>query len=326
MDVLSISSAVVAPVADRPLTPAMTTVLWEVSALLDERRDVPDLPSDAIWLACPSHRLRRKGRTDNVWLREVLDRLTGVRVRGEHRGDPWGAVMVAEWRLSEGGARVEVLVPPAAVAALRAPRTFARVEALAAHRLGGHGARLYALLADRRRQNRPSWTYDLDELRDLLGVADRVSYRRFNTLRERVLAPAINAINDLGTVEVRMTPIREGRSVRRVRFDWQWRSPQDAADTAVENERHSLARRREPPIEPDAPPLVAEPDRDAAAAWWGGLTDEEREAWSDQVGRTFKAGGMVVPRRERDLREQAFEAAKKPPEGPRRANESGGEA
>jgi len=102
-----------------------------------------------------------------------------------------------------------------------------------------------------------------------------------------------------------------------VRFDWRWRSPQDAADTANENERHSTARRREPPAEPDAPPLVLEPDaplvlepeRDPAAAWWGGLTDAEREAWADQVGRTFEAGGRVVIRRERDLRELAFEAA-----------------
>ena len=311
MDMISIPSAVIAPHADRPLTPAMTAVLWEVASLLDERRDVPMQPSDAVWLTCPARRLRRKGREDNTWLREVLDRLTGVRIRGEHRGEPWGAVMVAEWRITEGGARVDVLVPPAAVAALRAPRTFAQVEAQAVHSLGGHGARLYALLADRRRQQRPSWTYELAELRQLLGVADLKSYERYNSLRERVLVPAVATINDLGTVELSMTPIREGRSVRRVRFDWRWKSPQDAADTVAEGQRHSSARRRTSPAKPDAPPLVVEPLRDPAAAWWGRLTDAERESWADRVGRTLQAGDMVIPRKERDIREDAFAQAQR---------------
>jgi hypothetical protein len=129
------------------------------------------------------------------------------------------------------------------------------------------------------------------------------------------LEPALAGINDLGTVEVKMVPIREGRSVRRVRFEWRWKSPQDAQDTIAEAERHSAARRQTPPPEPDAPPLLTEPERDPAAEWWGGLTDEEREAWAERVGRTFEVWGMTVPRQERDVRQRAFEAAQRTMDG-----------
>ena len=294
--------------ADRPLTPAMTSVVWEIASALDAAR-VPADPKDAIWLTVPATQLRGDGaREDNIWLRECLRRLTGVQLSGEHKGDPWGAVVLAEWHIEQGGSVVRLLIPPAGVHALRAPATFAKIEADAAHRLTGHGRQLYALLADKKRLGRPFWTFELDELRALMGVDGKRAYDVWAQFRKRVLGPAIEAVNAHGTVVVRMTPIKTGRAVSAVRFDWSWKDPRSAADTAAENDRHSAARDRDRGQD-DAPPLIEDGDQaEPALTWWGRLTDAEREAWADRVGRTFEAGGMVVPRREADLARAAFAA------------------
>ena len=286
----------------------MVSAVWEIAAALDEQR-VPASVPNAIWLEIPTLRLRGEGsRADNVWLRECLDRLTGVKLSGEYRGDPWGAVVLAEWHITQGGSMARLLIPPAGVHALRSPSNFTKIEAHAAHRLTGHGRQLYVLLADKKRLGRPFWTFTVDELRSLMGVADKKSYERWNNFRQWVLEPALAAVNDYGTVEVSMTPEKQGRSVHAVTFRWRWKDPHDAADTARENERHSSVRRRQQETN-DAPPLLAtEPQAEPALDWWHGLTHVERETWTDRVGRTFKAGALTVPRREADLARAAFSA------------------
>lgn len=302
------ASNAVALRADRPLTPAMTATVWEIASALDAAR-IPGDPDNAVWITVPAAQLRGEGgRTDNVWLRQCLRRLTGVQLSGAYRGDPWGAVVLAEWRIEEGGSVVRLLIPPAGVHALRAPATFSKIEATAAHRLTGHGRQLYALLADKKRLGRPFWTFELDELRTLMGVDVKRSYERYNNLRQWVLHPAVEAINDYGTVTIRMTPIKTGRSVTAVRFDWQWKDPREGGDTALENDRHSSARKRKQEVK-DAPPIIEDEDQaEFALTWWGRLTDAERDSWATYVGRTFEAGGMVVPRREADLARASYAA------------------
>jgi hypothetical protein len=94
MDSLTVTSPLLVPLGDKPLTPAMVTALWVIADELDNRR-VPASVKDAVWLEIPSVRLRGtvEKRNDNVWLRECLKRLTGLKISGEYRGDPWGAVM-----------------------------------------------------------------------------------------------------------------------------------------------------------------------------------------------------------------------------------------
>lgn len=256
---IAVPSSLIAPRAEKPLSPAMLAALWEIAAVLDEQR-VPAAVKDALWLEIPTRRLRGEGaRSDNIWLKECLERLMGVKLSGEYRGDPWGAVMVAEWEITQGGSLARILVPPAAVRALRTPETFAKIETTAAHRLTGHARRLYAILADKKRLGRPTWTFTLDELRALLDVAGRSAYERWGEFDRRVLKSAVAAINDYGTVEVTMTPVKLGRAVSSVRFDWRWKSVDEARQTDEENDRHSGARRQSPPPEPDAPPLLAVP-------------------------------------------------------------------
>jgi hypothetical protein len=304
---ITIPSSAVALRSEAPLTPAMVSAVWEIAAALDEQR-VPATVPNSVWLEVPTLRLRGEGgRADNVWLRQCLERLTGVKLSGEHRGDPWGAVVLAEWHITAGGSLARLLIPPAGVHALRSPANFTKIEASAAHRLTGHGRQLYAILADKKRLGRPYWIFELGEMRALMGINEQKSYSRFNTFRQRVLDPAIDAINDYGTVTVKMTPEKRGRSVHAVRFDWHWKDPHDASETAVENERHSAARRKAQETT-DAPPIIEEdtPQRDPAQTWWTGLTDVEREAWGDRAGRTFEAGGRQITRNERDLARAAY--------------------
>lgn len=283
----------------------MVSAIWEIAAALDEQR-TPATLENALWLEVPTKRLRGEGsRADNVWLRECLRRLTKVELSGEHKGDPWGAVVLAQWHIVQGGSVARLLIPPAGVHALRSPTTFTKIEATAAHQLSGHGRRLYAILADKKRLGRPYWTFSVEELRALLGVDDKKSYSRWNNFRQWVLEPALEAINDYGTVTVKMTPEKRGRSVHAVRFDWRWKDPHDAAETAAENERHSSTRRKQQDSD-DAPPMIEDP-KEAARLWWEGLTHHERQQWTDKIGREAEIGGVMRSRPERIIREMAFE-------------------
>lgn len=300
-------SSAVALHSEKLLTPSMVAAVWEIASALDEARTPAEVPN-SVWLEIPTVRLRGEGsRSDNVWLRECLERLTGVKLSGEYRGDPWGAVVLAEWHIEQGGSLARLLIPPAGVHALRSPANFTKIEAYAAHRLSGHARQLYAILSDKKRLGRPSWRFNLAELRTLMGADTQKSYDRFNTFRQRVLDPAIDAINEYGTVSVKMTPEKLGRAVHAVRFDWSWKDPHAAAETARENERHSETRRKSQATD-DAPPMIEDgPQAEPALTWWGELTNVERDGWADVVGRTFKAGGRTIPRRDADIARAAFE-------------------
>ena len=306
MDQIAVSSAALALRAEKPLTPAMISALWEIAAILDEERTPATVPN-SVWLTIPTARLRGPdARQDNVWLRECLERMTGLKLSGQHRGDEWGAVLVAEWHITEGGSKPRILIPPAGVHALRSPGNFVKIETTAAHRLPPHARRLYALLADRKRQREPYGQWSLDNLRGLLGVDEKRAYDRWNNFRQWVLDPAIEAINDFGTVRVKMTPVKSGRSIAAVRFDWQWKDPHEATETVAENERHSIARKKGQ-TDAAAPPMIVDaPQPTDALTWWHGLTDAERNTWSDQVGRVVDLGLGPQPRPERAIAEAAF--------------------
>lgn len=286
MDSLTVSSSLLIPSAEEgQITPAMLAVLWGMADELDKQR-VPEKVENSVWLKLPAQRLRDPdGRDDNFWLRECLDRLTSIKLKGDYRGDPWGAVVLAEWRLSEGGALAHLLIPPAAIAAIRAPKTFAKIEVTAAYRLRGHARRLYAALADKKRMGNPYWSFTMDEMRAIFDVQDR--YPKWADFRRYVLLPAIEEVNDYGTVTVAMTPEKTGRSIVGVRFDWRWKSLDEARETDEENERHGLARRKAEevrdaaplsdqvaPVDPEERRKVGEGMRQLAASMRGGEDSE----------------------------------------------------
>ena len=332
-------SSAIALRSDKPLTPAMTAAVWEIAAALDQERVPAEVPN-SVWLEIPTARLRGpEARQDNIWLRECLERLTGVKLSGEHRGDPWGAVVLAEWHISQGGSMAHLLIPPAGVHALRSPANFTKIEEHAAHRLTGHGRRLYAILADKKRLGRPSWQFTVEELRALMGVDGQKSYDRWSDLRTRVLDPAVAGINAYGTVSVTMTPEKHGRTIRWVSFEWRWKDPREAAELAAEGDQQAEAPAVQLEASPkvkrdssrssqskakakDAPPAASKqpsgptpppaasapqaPQPNPVMTWWDGLAHSEREAWKDRVGRTFDTGADVLPRKDASMAQDAY--------------------
>ena len=287
---LTVASTIIAPRGDQPLTPAMVAVVWEMASALDALREEPQTTGAGRWLSIPTAHLRGPdGRADNVWLRVCLRRLSQVYFEGHHQsGDPWGATLVAEWQIVEGGALARLLVPPAGIAALRTPETFAKVEAQAVHRLPGYARRLYVVLANRKRQKRPDWRFGVDELRHLLDVANLKSYSRYNTFRERILAPAVEAINKFGTVELTMAPERLGRSIVAIRFSWRWKSIAEAEAILAKNARVQAALGE---TEATAPLRTGETDQIQAESWWRGAEMGTRRALAAHLGYTRRSAG-----------------------------------
>jgi hypothetical protein len=292
------------------MSPAMRTIMWEIGAALDEKR-IPPGNRDAIWLPIPTSRLRGEyARDDNTHLKTALERLTGISISGEHKGDAWGAVLLAEWRLEEGGSIAQLMIPPAAVAAIQSPGTFAKIEARALHSLTGHGRQLYVLLSDKKNMRQTHWTFSVDELRAAMNCEDKKAYQVWAQFNKRVLKPALDQINDFGTVSVKMTTQKLGKSVNKVRFDWTWKDPHEAIETAAENERHSTARRKTQSAD-DAPPMIEEDNQEPALVWWATLSDEGRAYWVEQIGEFMEldmpgGGSQRTKRRVRDIADKAF--------------------
>lgn len=306
MTLITVPTSVVAPQSDRPLTPAMTATLWQIAARLDEMR-IPATVENSEWVEIPTKRLRGEGaRSDNRWLDECLRRLQRIELSGKNKGQPWGATLVAEWAFYERGSMVKILIPPSAVFALRSSETFAKIEEQAAYRMKGSARRLYAILADKKRQRRPYWSFSLEDLRTQLGLSNRKSYERWQDFKRWILLPALEEINDFGTVSVKMTPEKVGRSVSGVRFDWQWKSLDEIRETTTENEKHSTARKKSQDTD-TAPPLIEKENPHPHLEWWELLGEDARNSWADKVGRTIEAGGRSFPRKKADIALEAFE-------------------
>jgi plasmid replication initiation protein len=64
-----------------------------------------------------------------------------------------------------------------------------------------------------------SWTVELDEFKKLLMVDTVKSYDRYPSLRQKVLEPAQNEINELTDINVYFEPITKGRKVVKLKID-----------------------------------------------------------------------------------------------------------
>lgn len=76
--------------------------------------------------------------------------------------------------------------------------------------------RIYELMKSYAYQK--SKTFDLDELKRLLGVESVKSYDRFPSFRQKVLEVAQREINELTDINIYFEPITKGRKVVKVKF------------------------------------------------------------------------------------------------------------
>jgi len=282
MDSLTVKSTMLFPSSkDIEISNAMLLVIWNIANELDYRK-VPVDSENSVWLDMPSATLRPPdGRNDNHHLKKVLDKLKRVELGGDYKGEEWGAVLVSQWELKQGGSIVRLLIPPAAIRAAQSPKTFTKIEQAASYRLKGHSRTLYAALADKKNMRQKFWEYDLSELKtDVLQVGSK--YARWVDFDRYVLTPALKDINEFGTVTVKMTTTKKAKSIDKVRFDWVWKSLDEARVTDEENERHKSARHKK--SDGTAPPLTdAENERQAQLA----ADRDGFKVWQTENGGTY---------------------------------------
>jgi hypothetical protein len=298
---LSVRSDLVNSAMSAPLSGGAIYAAYGIADALDDaihRRKVDPaaVPPEGIALTIPAASLRAV-RADNTNLRQALRALGRVEWSGvDEGGVAYDTRLVAQVRYLDGGRVVQVALPSEAVKMMAARELFAQIERDAALYLSGHGARLYGLIANKRTLSRQMadgwswWWWEIEELKRLLGVAQSRAYTEFAPFRRRVIEPAVNAINASGVVEVRWHPIREGRSIARLQFEWKFKSAKRAAETVAETKRHSSARGRRQ-ASAAAPPLLedeAKPDQPRDASPLTAEEKRERQAVVEKLMADWK--------------------------------------
>ena len=102
---------------------------------------------------------------------------------------------------------------------------------------------LYEMVARRARlQFVFSQDYDLEEFRELLGVAkDKLTL--FGNLNKQAIQPAVSEINGLSRYGVKVIPIKAGRRVTGLKVGWWLKEDHELAEVEAELRRHSAGRR-----------------------------------------------------------------------------------
>lgn len=268
---ITVSKPLLTAISGIQITPAQRAAIWELAGYLDELK-IPSNHDDAVWITIETKRLRGEhGRNDNAWLKELLNRMLGIKFQGSFKGEPWGAVLLAEYRFEQGGSQVKLLMPPTGLNAIRSPETFAKIDQKAVHLLKPHAQNLYGLLASKQWQDHRQWRLEIDELKAILGVADKYK-GRFDNFKQYVLEPAVEDINAFGVISLQWEAEKLGRSFHWITFKWDLKNPREAKKTKHEGDRHSSARGKEQTSD-DAPPLT---DAQKAFAWFETLTDTQK--------------------------------------------------
>lgn len=141
-----------------------------------------------------------------------------------------------------------------------------------------YALKLYEIGMQRYQMDHPSLTLDIETLRKLLNVPEG-AYKDFGILRTRTIDRAMAEVNQLAPFRVEMPEEkfkRRGRKIEEVTLDFHAKEEEEAAETFLERERHSVGRRARrltvvenvdvPAPAPSLPPPL--PDADDAEALW----------------------------------------------------------
>ena len=279
--ILRVPSSLISARHSTPLPPAAVSILWKIAEALTSsqyRNSLEETPGGT-WICIPSKLLKPSGQRNNKWLIRCLRALSHCELAGYRDGQYWEGVLLAEWEPLRGGTEIRILLPPGAYGTMRDRSAYAQIEGAVLQKMPRmrHAQRLYAALADRRRMARKDWVFSLEEIRDLLDLHHQSQYRDWSRMREKVLVPALRAINGLGHIKVGMTPQRAGRYVTAVRLDWEWAETEEPPEEVPEVQ--------EPPV---AATAAAESqhtgDEQTIRAWWQSLNRRNRRHLSIHLG------------------------------------------
>ena len=158
---------------------------------------------------------------DFAYLRDALRALVDCRVEWNVLGEDgeeeeWAAASLLAQAKTKGGVCRYVYAPDLREKLYR-PEVYARINLAIQARFGsGYALALYENCARFRKVGTTGWI-DLGTWRDLLGVGED-QYTAFKALRQKVLNPAIDEVNEFSDIRVEMERRREKRRIVALKF------------------------------------------------------------------------------------------------------------
>ena len=171
---------------------------------------------------------------DFAYLRDALRALVDCRVEwnviDEDGEEEWAAASFLAQAKTKGGVCRYVYAPDLREKLYR-PEVYARINLAIQARFGsGYALALYENCARFRKVGTTGWI-DLGTWRDLLGVGEG-QYTAFKALRQKVLNPAVDEVNEYSDIRVRMETRREKRRIVALKFAIA-EAPSDGPGTAA---------------------------------------------------------------------------------------------
>lgn len=87
-----------------------------------------------------------------------------------------------------------------------------------------------------------SYTYDLEEFRQLLGVQEG-KYPRYGELNKHIIKPCVEEINALADFYISVVPVKESRAVTKLKISWYPKDVEGLRAAQAELDRGKLGRR-----------------------------------------------------------------------------------
>lgn len=181
---------------------------------------------------------------------------------------------------------------------LAKPALYARLRlAIVGQFRSKYAISLYELLERYANCDVPRWQVEVDDLRLLLGMRNKMP--NFKDFRSRALDPAVREINDKADISVDVTEIKDGRRVGRLIFRVHKKDAREAFEAEL---RHKAVKER--------PARRTRTKRDGATAdLLDGRTDSERGGPALLKGPTIEAARRRYPGWDMDELEREWRAA-----------------
>jgi len=201
-------------------------------------------------------RVHRIPKSELLGSHESTDRLSGsierlmrtiVRIRVEAEGKPAirrVQLLAPTTEQTEEGGILFYRFPVELVEIIKDSGVFGRLKRDVMFGLSSKYALALYEMGEKRRHLSYRWSevFSIEEIRDLLGVADG-ELERFANLNAWALKPAAVEVNALADFGVKLEPIKQGRKVVSVKFSWWAKSETELREAFSELRRHRTGRK-----------------------------------------------------------------------------------
>ena len=212
-------------------------------------------------------------------LLDRLDHLADVKFKvnldGRDGIDLWrmSLRLVSEYGLK--GEWVEIEIGKQMLKAIRERTTFARIKEAALFSMRGskYSSILYTLIRDKMNQREKRWKMDIEYFREVMQVKDG-TYDRFTHLKDKVITPAIDEINDRTEFNLTWEKARTYKNeVKELAFTW---TEKESTNTTS---KPKSTKAKKPKSSPDTPAAITE----KATVYLKNADIFERQRWADKA-------------------------------------------